>query len=254
MPTFALTIEYDGTPFSGWQAQPNDIVTVQGVLEDALKTVLRTPVRIQGAARTDAGVHALGQRASFIADTDLEPRRIAKSLSALAKPDVAVVDARIVPDEFNARFDSNGKHYRYRILARNAPSPLHRRTVCFVPGGLDIDRMKTAASRLVGEHDFAGFRAADCERESTVRYLSIVEVVNEEGGYISIEVKGTAFLKNMVRIIAGTLIDIGAGRLSPDAVDETLATLDRTKAGQTAAAKGLTLVEVFYPEGWIRER
>ena len=122
MPTFRLTVEYDGSYFSGWQVQPGEIRTVQGALEEALATVLRTKIRMQGAARTDAGVHALGQCVSFEADTDLPPHRIAKSLSALAGPDVSVVEAAIAPDGFNARFDSTGKHYRYRILSRTSPS------------------------------------------------------------------------------------------------------------------------------------
>ncbi len=248
MPTFRLVIEYDGTDFSGWQVQPGGIRTVQGVLEEALGTVLRKHVRIQGAGRTDAGVHALGQVASFECDTDIEPERLIRSLSGLAGPEVAVVDAAIARDGFNARFDSNGKHYRYAIVSRRSPSPLKRYTTLFVPQQLDLDRMRLAASLLVGKHDFAGFRAADCERENTVRELTEIAIEGDKDGFVTIDVKGNAFLKNMVRIIAGTLVDISRGRLDPEIVPKVLKSGDRTQAGPTAPAHGLTLVEVFYPK------
>jgi tRNA pseudouridine38-40 synthase len=250
---FRLTIEYDGTDFSGWQAQPS-IRTVQGVLEEALKTVLRQSTKLQGAGRTDAGVHALGQVASFECETDLQPERIMRGVSALAGPDVAVVEAAVAPDGFNARFDSVGKHYRYQILSRPSRSPLLGRFSAFVPQKLDVRLMRAAAAHLVGRHDFAGFRAADCERETTEREIKDVSITEGERGLISVDVKGDAFMKNMVRIIAGTLIDVGRKKLSPEIVPEVFKTGDRTLAGQTAPAQGLTLMEVFYPEGWIRRR
>jgi tRNA pseudouridine38-40 synthase len=251
VPTFRLTIEYDGTDFSGWQIQPQ-VRTVQGVLEEGLATMLRTPVRIQGAGRTDAGVHARGQVASFEAETDLSPERIQKGLSALCRPDVSVVEAAVAPDGFNARFDAQGKHYRYRVLCRRTPSPLERKTCYFVPQPLDGDAMKAAAERLVGAHDFRGFRASDCGREKTVCHLSEVSLKRDDRGLLTIDVRGNFFLKYMVRIIAGTLIDIGRGRKQPEVIQAIFDTGDRTLAGITAPPGGLTMMQVYYPEGWIR--
>ena len=253
MPTFRLTIEYDGTRFSGWQSQPGGIRTVQGALEEALATVLRFPVRIQGAGRTDAGVHALGQVTSFDAETEISPERFVRSLTALVRPEVAVVDAAIAPPGFNARFDSTGKHYRYYLLPRGAPSPLYRHMCLFIPGRFDPGRMEEAASMMVGEHDFAGFRASDCERKTTRRTLYEL-TIGQEAGLVCVDVKGDGFLKNMVRVIVGTLVDIGRGRLHPDIVQEVFRTGDRRMAGPTAPARGLVLREVYYPSGWIRER
>jgi tRNA pseudouridine38-40 synthase len=249
---FRLVIEYDGTNFSGWQTQPGRR-TVQGVLEQALFVMLKTPIRLQGAGRTDAGVHALGQVASFEADTDIIPERLRKGLCALARPDVSVVEAKVAPLGFNARFDALGKHYRYAIFSRPSPSPLRSTDRYFVPQPLNLDAMRTAASFLVGEHDFAAFRAKDCERETTVRRLSEVSVTEIKDD-LFIDVKGDAFLKNMVRIIAGTLVDVGRGRLALQSVQEALRTGDRTAAGRTAPPNGLTLISVFYPIEWIRPR
>ena len=252
MTVYRLVIEYDGARFSGWQKQPGQR-TVQGVLETALETVLRKPGRLQGAGRTDAGVHALGQTGSFETDSEIEPNRLRKGLTALSRPDIAVVDAAVAPDGFNARFDAVGKHYRYTVLNRSMPSPLFGGRSFFVPTPLDTERMRDAAALLVGRHDFSGFRSADCERENTMRTLTKV-AISKEGALVHIDVEGTAFLKNMVRIIAGTLVDIGRGRFDVDRIREVLHTGDRRLAGQTAPAHGLILVKVFYEEGWLREK
>ncbi len=252
MTVFRLVIEYDGTDFSGWQIQPGRH-TVQGVLEQALFTILKVPVRLQGAGRTDAGVHALGQCASFEAETELSCTRIRKGLTAIAGPKISAVELEEAPPGFNARFDAIGKHYRYVIFNRPSPSPILRNTSFFVPQKLNIVAMQEAAALLVGTHDFAGFRSSDCERKTTVRHLSKVEV-NISDSIINIDVRGDAFLKNMVRIIAGTLVDVGLGRHSVSSVQEALDTGDRKLAGRTAPALGLTLMSVEYPDGWIRNR
>jgi tRNA pseudouridine38-40 synthase len=255
VPVFKLTIEYAGGGFHGWQEQADrQLPTVQGVLREALSTVVRQPVALTGASRTDAGVHALGQVASFEAETDLSPERVAKGATALAGPAVAVVGATVAPAGFDARRDSVGKRYRYRVLNRPAPSPILGETSWHVPRPLDLEAMSAAASRLVGVHDFAGFRAADCGRKSTERELTRVALVAREGALLDIEVEGTAFLKNMVRIIAGTIVDIGLGAKPVDLVDEVLESGDRTRAGRTAPAHGLTLIEVLFPEGLSRSR
>lgn len=209
MTVFRLVIEYDGAGFSGWQIQPGQR-TVQGVLESAIQTMLRTPTRLQGAGRTDAGVHALGQSASFETDVVIDPLRLRKGLCALARPDIAVVEADVAPEGFNARFDAAGKHYRYTVLNRSAPSPLLGATSFFVPYPLDRKKMADAARLLIGEHDFKGFRSADCGRENTIRHITDMTLI-DDGDRLSIDVKGTAFLKNMVRILAGTLVDVGRG-------------------------------------------
>jgi tRNA pseudouridine38-40 synthase len=241
---FRLIVEYNGAPFSGWQAQPSQR-TVQGTLEEALATLLRTPTRLQGAGRTDAGVHALGQAASFETDVDISPARLQKGLSALCRPDIAVVDAEKAADGFNARFDAKAKHYRYTLLNRSAPSPLRASQSYHVPQTLDLDALKAAAAVLVGEHDFSAFRAADCGRQNTLRTLTEIRVTPEPP-LVHVDVFGNAFLKNMVRIIAGTLVEVGVGRLTRADVQEALESGDRTRAGRTAPAHGLTLVQVFY--------
>jgi tRNA pseudouridine38-40 synthase len=253
VPVFKLTIEYAGGGFHGWQEQADQqLRTVQGVLREALETVVRQPVALQGASRTDAGVHALGQVASFSAETDLPAERIARGATALAAPDIAVVEASVAPDGFDARRDSIGKRYRYRLLNRSAPSPVLAATSWHVPRPLDLEAMSAAAARFVGTHDFAGFRAADCGREHTERELTRVALVAREGAVIDIEVEGTGFLKQMVRIISGTIVDVGLGTKTVEVVGEVLASRDRARAGRTAPAHGLTLIEVLYPEGLRR--
>jgi len=245
LPVFKLTIEYDGTTFSGWQEQPGQR-TIQGVLKKALTTILRHPVMLQGASRTDAGVHAIGQTASFHTNIDVEPQRLVKGLSALCRPGVAVVNAEIVHDEFNARFAAQGKHYKYQILNRSAASPLIGSVSWHVPRLLDLKLMQEAANLMVGTHDFNGFRAADCGRENTVRTLTHVGVERTDKDVIVITVKGTAFLKYMVRIISGTLVEIGLKKLPVDTPEKVFASKDRSLAGQTAPARGLTLIKVYY--------
>jgi len=247
VPVYRLTIEYDGEGFSGWQVQPGRR-TVQGALAAAATTVFGRPVGIRGASRTDAGVHALGQVASFEHPEEIDVSKLVRAVPALAGEDVAVVEAAEAPEGFDARRDAVGKRYLYRILARRAPSPLERRTSAHVPFDLDLDAMRRAAETLVGTHDFRGFRASDCGRSDTVRTLSEVVVTEGERGLVTVSVVGDAFLKNMVRIIAGTLIDVGRSALSEEAVGAALASGDRTAAGRTAPARGLFLVRVLYPD------
>jgi tRNA pseudouridine38-40 synthase len=248
MTVYKLTIEYDGEAFSGWQRQPGKR-TVQGVIEEALVVVAREELRVQGASRTDAGVHALGQVATFDTERELDLRKLADSVSALCRPDAAVVRAEIAPPGFNARRDAKGKRYLYRVLNRTSPSPLLARTSWHIRDPLDLDAVRGGAAILVGTHDFRGFRAADCGREDTVRTLTAIDVNERGDGVVEIAVRGTAFLKNMVRIIAGTLVAVGLGKMTVEDVARVLETGDRRLAGQTAPANGLTLVAVFYDYG-----
>jgi tRNA pseudouridine38-40 synthase len=245
--TLKLTLSYDGTEFDGWQLQPTGR-TVQGVLETALFKLTGQPLRPIAAGRTDAGVHAEAQVLSLdLPDGNTLPcKAFHHGLNALLPPDVAVLEALEVAPGFNARKAARGKHYRYRVLNRRTRHPLQRRTHYVVFQPLALAQMQAAAERLVGEHDFAAFRAADCQCRTTVRKLHRLSIVDLGRGDLVFEVEGTAFLKHMVRNLVGTLVHVGRGKLSPDDVDRILAGRDRTKAGPTAPPHGLTLVEVRY--------
>jgi tRNA pseudouridine38-40 synthase len=239
-----LTLEYDGTNFCGWQVQPQES-TVQGCVEHALATVLRQPIRLAAAGRTDAGVHALGQVAVFQTKATPDLGSLCRGLNALAGPDVAVVAADVVPDGFDPRRDARSRLYAYHVLNRSAPSPLWRRRAWHVPYPLDAGAMQAAAALLVGEHDFSSFRDADCDAEHPVRRVLRSEVARE-GDFIVYRIEATAFLRHMVRTLVGTLVAVGAGDVTVDAFRETLAGRDRTRAGVTAPAHGLCLVAVRY--------
>lgn len=247
MPTVRLIVRYDGTDLSGWQRQ-RGVRTVQEELERAASAMAGEPVRVHGAGRTDAGVHALAQVAAFHTTANIPPKGWLFGLTSLLPPDIAVREARWVPDGYDPRRVSAGKRYRYLILAARVRDPLLRHRAWHVYDPLDYEAMARAAQQLVGRHDFRAFRASDCERISTVRHLFRVAL---RKGYadnpelVALEVEGTAFLKHMVRIIAGTLVDIGRGRLPESIVPELLASGDRTRAGVTAPPQGLYLDEVF---------
>lgn len=243
--TVRLVLEYDGTDLAGWQRQDNAL-TVQQHLEEALASMLGRHVPVAGASRTDAGVHALGQVASFRAATAIPLHGLRRGLNSALPESIAVVAAAEAGPDFHARFSARGKHYRYRILARPDRAPLERRTAWHRARPLDLAAMRAAAGHLIGEHDFSAFRAAGCSARHAVRRIDAVEVTG--GAVIAIDVRGNAFVRNMVRIIAGTLIDVGEGRIAPDRLPAILASREREQAGQTAPAHGLTLVEVFYGE------
>jgi tRNA pseudouridine38-40 synthase len=243
--TLKLTIEYDGTDFSGWQVQPGRR-TVQGVLAAACATILRhecAPPPV-GAGRTDAGVHARGQVATLATLSALPCARILRGLNGVLPEDVSVVAAEDAPEGFDARFSAKGKWYRYTIHQGEPPRALLRRTSAHVHFALDAARMRAAASALVGTHDFRGF-AREADERSTVRTLFSVDVT-AAGSIIEVDVKGDAFLYNMVRAIAGTLMDVGRGKRPVGACEAVLAAKDRASAGPTAPARGLCLMEVFY--------
>ena len=247
MPRVRLTLEYDGTDFVGWQRQPNGR-SVQEVLEKALGELLGAPVPTAAAGRTDAGVHALGQVVAFDAPRALPAKAYVRGLSSMLPPDVAVVAAAEVPDEFDPRRWATGKRYRYLICRRPVRAPLLRRTHWELFTSLDVEALRAAAPALLGTHDFTSFRAADCEAPHARRTLREL-TLTEEGEVLRIEVEGTAFLKHMVRNIVGSLVEVGRGKRPPGWVAEVLAAKDRTLAGPTAPAHGLTLIEVTYGDG-----
>jgi tRNA pseudouridine38-40 synthase len=241
-----LTIEYEGGAYQGWQVQP-DGPTVQEVLERALATALREPVRVRGAGRTDAGVHACGQVAA-VRVTHVPPDllRLQKSLNALTPDDIAVREVTVVGDDFDPRRDARSRVYEYRILNARAPSPFWRRHAWYVPQPLDVAAMDAAAAALLGEHDFAGFCGADAEPVRTTVRRVLESRVQSTQSLLVYRVEATAFLKHMVRNIVGTLAEVGLGQRPPAAIAEILAGRDRTRAGETAPPHGLTLVAVRY--------
>lgn len=252
-----ITIEYDGTGFSGWQRQP-DQRTVQGTLEDALSKVCDTPVEIDGVSRTDAGVHALGQRATFSGDFGIPTDRIqvaANNLlaggaaSSTKDSDVRIVNVQEVPESFHARFDATGKKYRYKIRNTEDMPVFYRNYRYHIKTPLDIEAMNDAAALLNGTHDFACFQAAGGNpRQTTVRTISDIFVAEGKDGDVILEVTGDGFLYNMVRIITGTLVEVGQGRIAPEKMIEILDSADRQMAGHTAPPQGLYLVEVYYKQ------
>jgi tRNA pseudouridine38-40 synthase len=240
-----LVVEYDGTALCGWQRQANG-PTVQGHLEEALSKLLAHEARVAGASRTDAGVHARGQVASFRTARAIPLHGIRRGLNSLLPRQIAVREAAEVPDDFHPRFSATGKHYRYTILARPDRSPRWRDRAWHHREPLSIEAMAAAAAPLLGEHDFAAFRAAGCTAATTIRRLDAIELSAPDPELLVIDVRGNAFLRNMVRILVGTLAEVGAGRRAPGQVAEILDSRDRTRAGITAPAQGLELMEVCY--------
>lgn len=240
-----LVLEYDGTGLAGWQRQHNG-PSVQQHLEEAVAAMVGQPTAVTGASRTDAGVHALGQVAHFHTTTAIPPHGFRRGLNASLPPGIAVVACTEASPGFHARFDSRGKHYRYTLLTRPDRSPLWRDRAWHCPRPLDLEAMERAAGHMLGERDFQTFRASGCTARTTHRRVEAVRFTRERD-LLHIDVHGNAFLRNMVRIMAGTLVDVGEGRLAAGDIPAILDSRDRSRAGRTAPAGGLTLVEVFYP-------
>ncbi|MBX9946639.1 MAG: tRNA pseudouridine(38-40) synthase TruA [Reyranella sp.] len=248
MPRYKLIVEYDGGPFVGWQRQPNG-PTVQALLEDAIFAMSGERVSVQGAGRTDSGVHALGQVAHFDLAADMPADTVQAALNFHLKPNpIALPSVEVAPADFHARFSATWRRYRYRILNRRAPPTLDRGHVWHVPARLDVDAMIDAASVLQGHHDFNSFRSTACQAPSSVKTLDLFDV-GRDGAEILIDVGARSFLHNQVRILVGTLRLVGRGQWSRRDVEEALAARDRTRAGPTAPPQGLCLMEVRYDLG-----
>jgi tRNA pseudouridine38-40 synthase len=244
MRTIKLILEYDGTSYAGWQIQPNGL-SIQQVVEEALATMLKEPVRVHSSGRTDARVHARGMVAAFATDKGLPLRAFSDGLNALLPPDIAVKEACEAPVGFNPRFDATGKHYRYTIHRGARRSPLSRHYTWHVRGALDLAAMERAARHMVGEHDFASFRTAGCAARTTVRRMDSVDLA-EEKDLLHVDVKGSGFLRNMIRIMVGTLVDVGQGRRRAGDVAILFEQPGEHAAGPTAPPQGLCLMEVYY--------
>lgn len=247
-----VTLAYDGTAFAGWQRQPRQR-TVQGVLEDAIAALDGAPRRTRGCSRTDSGVHAEGQLVSFDPEREIPTPGWIAGLNRHLPDDVAVRAAEVRERGYDPRRDATGKHYRYLIYTGEVRDPLLRDRVWHVGRSLDVEAMRTAAATLVGTHDFVAFQAANDPRENTVRTLSRIEVTSpwaSRDDLIAIDVYGNAFLKNMVRIIAGTLYEAGRRRMDAPRVASLVARgADRSAAGPTAPSRGLVLVSITLGRG-----
>jgi tRNA pseudouridine38-40 synthase len=244
MATYKLTIEYDGTAYAGWQRQP-DRPTVQAAVEAALQQITQTPIAVIGAGRTDARVHALGQVASFRTDHVFSLEALERGLNGLLPEDISVRSVEQAPEEFHARYSARQKLYEYRILNRRQRSALERQRAWHIRKALEISAMQDAASVLVGRHDFSSFQGSPTDTENAMCDLRRLAIV-QEGDLIRIEALADRFLKQMVRAIVGTLVEVGQGKRSAASLKDILEARDRRAAGVTAPAHGLYLVRVEY--------
>lgn len=246
MRNILLTVAYDGTDYHGFQRQRPGLISVQQRLEEALEDLLRHPVRIIGAGRTDAGVHAEGQTVGLQTDVPMPVDQLPHALNRRLPPDIVVRDARTVPPDFHPRFSAASKVYRYTVWRDRYPSPFYYRYTWHRAERLDVGKMAAAAGYLVGRRDFAAFQAAGRPVRDTVRTLLRCDI-EEEGSRLIFRLEADGFLYKMVRGIVGTLIDIGRGRWAPERMAEIMASRDRRQAGRTAPPQGLCLEKIRYP-------
>lgn len=244
MKRIKLTIAYDGTNYCGWQVQPNGI-TVEEVVNKALKKLTGEDIQVIGASRTDSGVHALGNVAVFDTHTTIPPERISYALNQRLPEDIVIVKSEEVAEDFHPRYCDCSKTYEYHILNTRIPIPTKRLTNYFVSYDLDVEKMRKAAGYLIGEHDFVSFCNVRTDVEDTVRTVTELEIL-KDGEEITIRISGNGFLYNMVRIIVGTLIRVGRGFYEPEKVKEILEAKDRKAAGVTAPPHGLIVAEIRY--------
>ena len=249
MQAWRLTLAWSGAAYVGWQLQPEGR-SLQGVVEAALSRALGgEPVRVTASGRTDAGVHALGQVVSFCAETPRQPRALLNALNQILPRDIAALDAAIMPDDFRVRAWVKRKLYRYRVLNRGPRCPFRDGFVWHWRGPIHVEPMANAAATLLGRHDFTSFRAQGCGARHPVRTIERAEVFAAPDGEIHLEFVGNGFLRHQVRIMAGTLLEIGMGRRHADDMPRVLEARDRLQAGQTAPAQGLWLVWVELGDG-----
>lgn len=241
-----MVVAYDGTNYCGWQVQPNGI-TIEEVLNRSLSNLLGEKIEVMGASRTDSGVHSLGNVAVFDTNTRMPADKIAFALNQRLPEDIVVQGSCEVPSDWHPRYQESTKTYEYRILNRTFRMPTRRLDTYFYHYPLDVEQMSEAASYLVGTHDFASFCAANAQVKSTVRTIYSC-TAQKENDIITIRVTGNGFLYNMVRIIAGTLIEVGAGKRRPEEIKDILAAENRDAAGPTAPAQGLTMMGIEYEE------
>ncbi|MFU0824272.1 tRNA pseudouridine(38-40) synthase TruA [Clostridium sp.] len=240
-----LTIEYDGTNYSGWQKQKHSI-TIQQKIEEAIKSITREDCEVIGSSRTDAGVHARGFTANFITESNIPPNKFKYAINSKLPKDIVIINSEEVPLEFHSRFDSKGKKYIYTILNREEPPTIERNYVYHFPKKLDVDLMRQGSKFFIGEHEFDSFyKKSGSTVKSTLRNIYYCDV-RKKDNLIEFTVIGSGFLYNMVRIMAGTLIEVGIGRIQPKDIQDILLAKDREKAGRSLPPQGLCLHEVLY--------
>ncbi len=244
MRNIKLIIEYDGKGFNGWQKQPNKL-NIQGEIERAIKEVTGEEVELNASGRTDAGVHAISQVANFKTESNIDINKIPLALNSKLKKSIIIKKAEEVDLNFHARYNAKGKKYRYIINNSLVGSAIYRDLEYNFPIKLDVEKMKHAAKYFEGEHDFKAFRSSGTSNKNSVREIYKVEI-KEENERIILEFTGNGFLYNMVRIMVGTLMDVGLGKIKPESIKDIIDSKERTKAGKTAPAQGLYLVEVYY--------
>lgn len=239
-----LVVAYDGTNYHGWQCQPN-AVTIEGILNEKLSELLGENIEVIGASRTDAGVHAEGNVAVFDTNTNIPAEKISYALNHSLPEDIVIQESYEVEPDFHPRKCDSIKTYQYRILNRNFNLPVKGRNAYHFHRNVDIDKMREAASYFVGRHDFKNFCSSHTQAKSTVRIIYSLDI-EEEDDEIVITVSGNGFLYNMVRMLTGTLLDVGTGRMKPERIPELLAARERIHSPNTAPAKGLTLLDIEF--------
>jgi len=242
---FKLIIEYDGTCYHGWQRQKAD-PTIQQEIETALATMTGNRVTLNGSGRTDAGVHAFGQAANFLCETDLSEAVFQKGLNSILPDDIVIKDCRLVDEAFHARYDVKSKIYHYQILNRKIPAAIGRQYAWFVRRKLDTAAMRSAVAHIIGRHDFKSFEGTGSPRSHTTRNIMAVELIDDKDGLLLFQIEADGFLRYMVRNIVGTLVDVGLGKITPAGFNDILNSKNRSNASATAPAHGLFLVEVKY--------
>ncbi len=242
-----LSIEYDGSCYVGWQIQPNGD-SIQGVVEAALERIVGTPVRLHSSGRTDAGVHARGMVAHFSDKSSIPLRAFCQGVNRFLPDDIAIRNVSEAPPGFHARYSALGKWYRYSIYRGEIRSPLNGRRAWHLRQSLDLDAMRHAAAELVGRHDFSAFRSSGCNAKTSVREIYSINLC-EEGDLLHLDIRGSGFLRNMVRILTGTLVEVGRNERPVGDIARLLRNGDRTCSGMTAPACGLCLMEVVYDGG-----
>lgn len=245
MRNIRILIQYEGTRYQGWQRQSSTDNTIQGRLEALLTRMCGETIELQGSGRTDAGVHALGQVANFHTDCAMSPEEMRSYINRYLPEDIAVVEVAEVPPRFHSRLNARGKHYVYRVINSDVPDVFRRRYALEVPEPLDVAAMKRAAALLLGEHDFKSFTSAKKGKKSTVRRIDEI-AITAEGALLCFSFRGNGFLHHMIRILMGTLLEVGMGKREPESMTDILEACDREQAGPLAPAKGLTLTEVLF--------
>lgn len=244
MRNIKLTIEYDGKDFNGWQKQPNKL-NIQGEIERAIYNITKEEVDLIGSGRTDAGVHALGQVANFKTNSQISIEKLPLAINSQLKNSIVIKEAEEVNERFHSRYNAKHKTYRYIINNSKCGTAIYRNLEYSYPFKLDAEKMKQASKYFEGEHDFKAFKSSGTSSKNSVRTI-YKAIVKQEGEKIIIELTGNGFLYNMVRIISGTLLDVGLGKIQPEEIPEVIESKDRQRAGKTLPAHGLYLVEVKY--------